>query len=1243
MQKEYQNIINKWSFLNEVMDKAQLKKLIAWSFRNYGIARAANMADQLKNLGFYYATKAGISLSLEDLKIPPAKKSLLEHTFEHVKKAELKYYRGQITSVERFQAVIDTWNNASELLKKEVIQYFNKSDPLNSIYMMAFSGARGNIPQVRQLVGMRGLMSDPQGQIIDLPIASNFREGLTVTEYFISSYGARKGLVDTALRTADSGYLTRRLVDVAQDVIIRDEDCGTNQGIVINLTAKTYDQLEQLITGRVLAEDLYDIVIHKFIAYAKKDIDPELVNKIQEANLQYIIVRSPLTCESRTSVCQICYGWSLAHGKIVDLGEAVGVIAAQSIGEPGTQLTMRTFHTGGVFTGELANQIYAPYDGIVQYPTHYKLKPVRTRHGDSAFVTYGNFELSFMNLNNYKIIIKFKEGTILYVQNNAKLKKGQLIGESAIKNKFTTEKAQRYLVSDIAGKIHFADLIIEEININNSITRIAKKDGLIWVLSSQIYGIPDSAKILVTKNQIINTGNIIAQSQSFNKYSGIARLVKDNVLSECYKQNIDAVQVIVSSTIFSSLNVYLLDKSGSSTNPDYIVTTPCNQTLKLQVIPFSKLEHNQVVAVLDSTIYLTNTGGIIKYLDLPTCRDTVNDDTYNILGSGYILWIPEETHEIDKDSSLLLVENNQEIEAGTEIFKNIFSSQSGIIEVIRKDDIVNEIIIKPGKLYPIDNFHIFNNKVRGFVRPGEYLHPNINTDKLSYWEYLEYNNNYYILLRPVIVYSIPELVSFFSLSFQQSFCDFSEFKLVRKILFKDGGRIKSIKGVKLIQTEIILQINNFDPKLTTCIELSKVSHQPYLFKLALVSFENIPIEQDFSNTINTLNRITKILIKDEQFVESGTVVAKTEIVCNNQGIIEEISSESQKSRRVALLTRGDVNIIHFSNNNLIKPKIKIGDWVYAGDNLGIGICNIVSSGQIIDLNENYVIIRIARPYLVSFDTILYVDNNDLIQSNEILASLIFERIKTGDIVQGLPKIEEILEARKKTDSYFSPHRLLKSLFFRYLLYENFSLYDAAKMSLQNIQLLLVKEIQSVYHSQKVNIDNKHIEVIIKQMASKVKIIHGGSTGYLPGEFIELQKINNVNSIMAFMNKQYAVYEPILLGITKASLNTDSFISAASFQETTKVLTEAALGSKFDWLKGLKENVIIGRLIPAGTGFNSYTPKHIILSNIKNRTKKHFNRSVKKYAHNNNSLDDIILDDRTARTYSIFNSKLDEVN
>ena len=382
-------------FRNRIIDKGQLKKLISWSFDTYGTARTAAMADEIKSLGFKYATRAGVSISVDDLQVPPSKRKLLDAAEQEIRDTEERYTRGEITEVERFQKVIDTWNETSEELKDEVVRNFKENNPLNSVYMMAFSGARGNISQVRQLVGMRGLMANPQGEIIDLPIKTNFREGLTVTEYIISSYGARKGLVDTALRTADSGYLTRRLVDVSQDVIIREIDCGTDRCIPLSAMTdgdRVLISLENKLLGRVLAEDAIHPKTGEVVMPRNKPMDADMAKAVDDAGIKEVKVRSALTCEAARSVCQHCYGWSLAHSHMVDLGEAVGIIAAQSIGEPGTQLTMRTFHTGGTFTGELAPQVRAKVAGQFNMPESLRSRGFRTRHGEDALVMESNTE-----------------------------------------------------------------------------------------------------------------------------------------------------------------------------------------------------------------------------------------------------------------------------------------------------------------------------------------------------------------------------------------------------------------------------------------------------------------------------------------------------------------------------------------------------------------------------------------------------------------------------------------------------------------------------------------------------------------------------------------------------------------------------------------------------------------------------------------------------------------------------------
>jgi len=303
----------------------------------------------LKSLGFHWATRAGVTIGIEDVVTPPRKREILESYENKAEKVQSQYEKGLITDDERRQELIEIWTQATNEVAKAMEENFPRRNP---VWMMVFSGARGNMMQVRQIAGMRGLVANPKGEIIPRPIKSNFREGLSVLEYFISTHGARKGLADTALRTADSGYLTRRLCDVAQDVIIREEDCGTDRGLTLEIASVNatgelvkLDHVESSVYSRNLAEDI--VVSGQTIAIANSDLGDVLIDRLLAAGIQEVKVRSVLTCESKVGQCAACYGRSLASGHLVDVGEAVGIIAAQSIGEPGTQLTMRTFHTGG--------------------------------------------------------------------------------------------------------------------------------------------------------------------------------------------------------------------------------------------------------------------------------------------------------------------------------------------------------------------------------------------------------------------------------------------------------------------------------------------------------------------------------------------------------------------------------------------------------------------------------------------------------------------------------------------------------------------------------------------------------------------------------------------------------------------------------------------------------------------------------------------------------------------------------
>ena len=365
------------------MGKKQLGDLIDSCYRACGQKETVLLADKLRSLGYSYATKAGISICVDDLQIPARKIELLETAQKDVQEIEEQYTEGLITDGERYNKVVDIWAQVSEQIAEEMMSEIGseelindetgekrKTPSFNPIYIMADSGARGSAQQIRQLAGMRGLMAKPSGEIIETPITTNFREGLSVLQYFISTHGARKGLADTALKTANSGYLTRRLVDVAQDCIIAEYDCGTIDGIELGALVEGGEIIEKLgdrILGRVAVDDIFDPYTGEVLVASGDEITEEKVRAVEDAGIDHVKIRSVLTCETRRGICVLCYGRDLARGHMVNIGEAVGVIAAQSIGEPGTQLTMRTFHIGGV--GQVRteqSQLEARYDGVVK-------------------------------------------------------------------------------------------------------------------------------------------------------------------------------------------------------------------------------------------------------------------------------------------------------------------------------------------------------------------------------------------------------------------------------------------------------------------------------------------------------------------------------------------------------------------------------------------------------------------------------------------------------------------------------------------------------------------------------------------------------------------------------------------------------------------------------------------------------------------------------------------------------------
>lgn len=1292
-------------YINRTINKKLLQKLIAWSYSNYGSARTAQMADKLKSLGFRFATKGGVSISVDDLQVPPSKKELLEQAEEEIRGAEQRYVRGEITEVERFQKVIDTWNSTSEALKDQVVKNFEATDRLNSVYMMAFSGARGNISQVRQLVGMRGLMADPQGEIIDLPIKTNFREGLTVTEYIISSYGARKGLVDTALRTADSGYLTRRLVDVSQDVIVRELDCGTTRGIVArpmtdSLSGKILIPLSDRLLGRTAGVDVYHPKTGELLAHRNQEISEPLAKKIQDSGVPELLVRSPLTCEANRSVCQTCYGWSLAHGKTVDLGEAIGIIAAQSIGEPGTQLTMRTFHTGGIFTGEVAEQFLAKIEGKVQWDANkLRVRAFRTRHGEDAFIaeSNGNMEIVGVSESETPQKLPILQGSVIFVNNGEQVSIGQLIAEVPVAGRTTrktTEKAVKDVTCDLAGEVKFDALPSEEkTDRQGNITRTATRGGLIWVLAGEVYNLPPGAEPIVKNGDRITVDQPIAAARTTTEHGGVVR-----IRQEGEDGNPREIEIITASVILDRAIVRLESSQGRE---QYIIYAPGGQRFALKVTPGSKVDDREVLAELLDDRYRTQTGGLIRYAGVEVQKRGKAKQGYEVIKGGTILWIPEECHEVNKDISLLMVEEGQYVEGGTEIVKDIFCQTSGIVEITQKNDILREITIKPGEIHLIDNPEGWGEGT--IFYPGQEIIPDLIAEELQYVEGVETPEGPAIILRPVQEFpvldhspvpsqesinqtTIPEIKSTLTEIPTTSGAAIA-LRAVQRLPYKDGERVKSVEGVELLRTQLVPEIVRNAAQLAADIELIPDEQDPTAFRLQLVILESLVIRRDVTADPTQGKTQTKLLVQDNDTIEPGATVARTEILSKEAGEVHGIVSGTEVVRRLLLVRKQDLVELEVAG----PVTAKRGQLLIAGTEIAEGLA-LPESCQIVDVSKpkedtghTKLTIRLARPYRVSPGAVLHINDGDLVQRGDNLVLLVFERAKTGDIIQGLPRIEELLEARRPkegcmmarrpgtaqitsrddesveirileadgtiaeypltvgrsclisdgetvqtgealTDGPSNPHEILE-VFFNYYR-ESESDYQAALKSFQACQTFLVNEVQSVYQSQGIEISDKHVEVIVRQMTSKVRIEDGGDYTYLPGELIELREVEKVNETLSITGGAPVQYTPMLLGITKASLNTDSFISAASFQETTRVLTEAAIEGKSDWLRGLKENVIIGRLIPAGTGFSAYEE----MFSGEGGYDRGYEEEEADYAS------DVVLDDLTsARGYGSFNS------
>ncbi|MGH8646210.1 MAG: DNA-directed RNA polymerase subunit beta', partial [Gammaproteobacteria bacterium] len=573
-----------YDLVNCDLNKKNISTLINACYRTVGLKDTVVFADKLMYTGFYHATRAGISIGVDDMVVPDEKAQIIAEAEQGVKEIEEQYANGLVTVGERYNKVVDIWAHTNEVVAKAMMEKLGteivgvqgkelRQRSFNPIFMMADSGARGSAAQIRQLAGMRGLMAKPDGSIIETPITANFREGLDVLQYFISTHGARKGLADTALKTANSGYLTRRLVDVAQDLVVTEEDCGTQEGLGMVSLIEGGDIMEPLrerVLGRVSAQDVYRLGKDDLLIPSGTLLDERWVEQLEEHGIDRIVVRSAITCETRYGVCSKCYGRDLARGHLVNIGEAVGVIAAQSIGEPGTQLTMRTFHIGGAASRAAAvNNVQVKAKGIVKLH-HIKL----LKHGDGSAVTVSRSGVLAVvdEVGRERERYKAPYGATVTVVDGDIVNPGQVVA--------TWDPHTHPLITELTGKIAFADIVegvtvhseVEETGLTQLVVSDPKQRGPsakdlrptlklvtdtgeeLYLPDTEIpahYPLPPRAVITVEEGQRVTVGDVIARvpQESFKTRDITGGLPRVADLFEARKPKEPAILAETSGTV----------------------------------------------------------------------------------------------------------------------------------------------------------------------------------------------------------------------------------------------------------------------------------------------------------------------------------------------------------------------------------------------------------------------------------------------------------------------------------------------------------------------------------------------------------------------------------------------------------------------------------------------------------------------------------------------------------------------
>nr|AZJ16993.1 RNA polymerase beta'' subunit [Cremastra appendiculata] len=1320
-------------FHNKVIDGTAMKRLISRLIDHFGMAYTSHILDQVKTLGFQRATATSISLGIDDLLTIPSKGWLVQDAEQQSFILEKNHHYGNVHVVEKLRQSIEIWYATSEYLRQEMNPNFRMTDPSNPVHLMSFSGARGNASQVHQLVGMRGLMSDPQGQMIDLPIQSNLREGLSLTEYIISCYGARKGVVDTAVRTSDAGYLTRRLVEVVQHILVRRTDCGTIRGISVSpqngMTEKIF---VQTLIGRVLADDIY--IGLRCIATRNKDIGIGLVNRFITFRAHPIYIRTPFTCRSTYWICQLCYGRSPTHGDLVELGEAVGIIAGQSIGEPGTQLTLRTFHTGGVFTGGTAEHVRAPSNGKIRFDEDL-VHPTRTRHGHPAFLCFIDLYVTIESrdiLHNVNIPTK----SLILVQNDQYVESEQVIAEirAGTSTFHFKERVQKHIYSESEGEMHWSTDGYHAPEYPYSNVHLLPKTSHLWILAGGLCR-SNIVSFSLHKDQDQMNANSFSSFSLEERYIFDLSLTNDQVrhklLDTLGKKNREILDYSKSYRIISKGHWNLIEPStyirqenslAKKRRNRFVIPLQYDQEQENKLIPCfgisikiprnGILRRNSILAYFDDPRYGRSSSGITKYGIVEVDSIVKKEDLIEYRGTkefrpkyqmqmkvDRFFFIPEEVH-ILPGSSLIMVRNNSIIGVDTRLAlnRNTRSRVGGLVRVERKKKSM-ELKIFSGDIHFSGEVDKISRHSGILIPPGMGKKNSKGSKKLKNWIYVQRiastKKKYFVLVRPVITYEIADginLATLFSQDLLQE-KDNVQLRIVNYILYGNGKSIRGISHTSIqlvraclvltwdqekkssieevhasfveirandlfrdfIRIELVKSTISYTEKrydmagsgLISNNELDRILRNPFDSKVKIQSF---PQHQGTLGTLlnrnkecqsfiilsssncsrigpfNTsrYNNATKesdpmTLIRD-LLGPLGTIVPKIVNFCSsyylrtyNQVFLKKCFLLENFQQTFQVLQVLPFQYCFLDENsriynpdpysNIVWNSFRLNWYSLHHDSceeawtmisLGQFLCEnvcllkygsrIKKSGQIFIVHVDSLVIRSAKPYLVTPGATVHGHYGETFYEGDTLITFIYEKSRSGDITQGLPKVEQILEVRSIDSISMNLERRVEGWDerIRRILGIPWGFLIGAELTIAQSRISLVNKIQKVYRSQGVQIHNRHLEIIVRQVTSRVLVSEDGmSNVFLPGEFIGLLRAERAGRVL----DEAICYRAILLGITKSSLNTQSFISEASFQETARVLAKAALRGRIDWLKGLKENVVLGGIIPVGTGFN----------------------------------------------------------